>query len=774
MNGTSNADERRDTSGAWGALCGIATLALLLRALGFEWVFVGGDSVVFPPADAQYHVRRAFHAWVEFPWVLMRDPYLNHPAGAAVPWPPLFDFTVAAFAKLLARDPASFQRVAAWTPPLIGTLVVIPVYWLGRELHSRAAGLGAATLVALFPMSVRYSRVGQVDHHCAVQLIAAFLLLFCARLAGGTGSPFALGCGLAIGRIAMLLTWPGSLLYLALMDATLSIAAIFGGRRTVSGAQSASALAALACVAPLVWAFPPPLGGAYSAIALSRLHVLALLATTLVAGCLWLLGRPPGRLVASRALRAAWTAGPAVALLALLLLLPEPREGLVLGLRFLTMQDAVGSETLEQLPLFAFLGRPTGSPAWHSWGGLAYLIPLAPVAVLLAARPDRRAAAWVVAGWSAFFAVLAVAQQRYGNDFAPAAAVALALALVGTARKATGSSKPRVRRWLSPALACGMGGLLLGPAIWVEYGSSTLSAIRAFRGDYTHLDRAIVTVAGTLTRFMEQVRDVTPETSGYLDAGQAPEYGIVADPNLGHALKNVARRAAPADPFAAPIGKENWLRSLALLRSLTERRAVALADQLQTRYVVTMSSAAPGRLEGWLHSRDGLPQPGWPRTEHFRLVTEGPARGVPYAASIQALGFLVRNPIDAGGAGAAPYKLFEIVEGALLEIHDEPGVDVIAEIVLRTPIGRTIRFDARGRTDEKGLVRLRVPYPTETPIARKVAGTREPYRISSPAGNSTAHVSEKQVREGAVVVVPRAGSAPAVRRQHRSRPAFPR
>jgi asparagine N-glycosylation enzyme membrane subunit Stt3 len=751
-------------------LLGVALLALLLRALGFEWVFVGGDTVVFPPADAQYHVRRAFHAWVEFPRVLMRDPYLNHPAGATVPWPPLFDFTVAAFAKLLARDATAFQRVAAWTPPLIGALVVIPVYSLGRELYSRGVGLGAAALVATLPMSVSYSQVGQVDHHCAVQLIGSFLLLFCARLAGGIGSPIALGFGLAVGRVAMLLTWPGSLLYLVLIDATLCIAAIVGGRRSVSGAQSASALGALACVAPLVWASPLALGGAYSAIALSRVHALALLAAALVAGCLWMLGRPPGRRVASRGLRTAWTAGPGVALLAVLLLLPEPREGIVLGLRFLTMQDAVGSETLEQLPLFRFLGGATGSPAWHSWGGFAYALPLAPVAVLLAARRDRRGAAWVVAGWSAFFAFLAIAQQRYGNDLAPAAAIAFALALAAMARRATAFLRADARRWLSPLLACGMGLALLAPAVWVDYLPAARSSLRALAGDYAHLDRSAVTVAGTLTRFMEEVRQVTPETSGYFDSGQAPEYGIVADPNLGHALKNVARRATPSDPFAAPIGKVNWLRSLALLRSPTEHRGLELAEQLRARYVVTMSSSAPGRLQGWLHSRDGLAQPGWSRTEHFRLITEGPFRGVPYAAGVQALGFRVRDPVDAGGAGAAPYKLFEIVEGAVLEVRDEPDVEVIAAIVLRTPTGRTIRFDARSRTDERGIARLRVPYPTGRSIGRNVTAARGPYRISSSAGSSAVHVSEQQVREGAVIAVPKAESPPAAGRHRRRSP----
>ena len=80
------------------SLLAISGLAFYLRALGFEWVFVGYE-VVFPPADAQYHLRRAFFSFVNFPTVLLFDHYINFPDGAAVPWPPLFDFVVGGGAR---------------------------------------------------------------------------------------------------------------------------------------------------------------------------------------------------------------------------------------------------------------------------------------------------------------------------------------------------------------------------------------------------------------------------------------------------------------------------------------------------------------------------------------------------------------------------------------------------------------------------------------------------------------------------------------------------
>ena len=49
---------------------------LMVRSLGFEFVFVEGE-VVFPPADAQYHLRRALYTYENFPAVLLFDPYIN-------------------------------------------------------------------------------------------------------------------------------------------------------------------------------------------------------------------------------------------------------------------------------------------------------------------------------------------------------------------------------------------------------------------------------------------------------------------------------------------------------------------------------------------------------------------------------------------------------------------------------------------------------------------------------------------------------------------------
>ena len=40
-------------------------------------------------------------------------------------------------------------------------------------------------------------------------------------------------------------------------------------------------------------------------------------------------------------------------------------------------------------------------------------------------------------------------------------------------------------------------------------------------------------------------------------------------------------------------------------------------------------------LEGWLHEGDGLDSQGFSRSQHFRLVSEGPLGGVPLSSAFQ-------------------------------------------------------------------------------------------------------------------------------------------
>ena len=262
-----------------------AVLACGPRSLGPERIFPGDGTVIFSLGDAFYHARRAFVSFEQFPRVLLFDPYLNFPQGAFVPWPPLYDLALGGMARLFGSTQSAFERVAAWAPVALGVLTLAPVYAAGRLVASRAAGVGAALLFAVLPATVLYSNVGNADHHAAQAFLGASVLALSLRAVSeeprpraSVGWTFAV---LAVFRAALLLTWPGSLVYLALTEGCLVAAGVLAGRREILVGEAWSAAASAVLVLPavvsfvllvgvlgyVVWAGAPALaGGAYGSV----------------------------------------------------------------------------------------------------------------------------------------------------------------------------------------------------------------------------------------------------------------------------------------------------------------------------------------------------------------------------------------------------------------------------------------------------------------------------------------------------------------------------
>ena len=222
---------------------------------------------------------------------------------------------------------------------------------------------------------------------------------------------------------------------------------------------------------------------------------------------------------------------------------------------------------------------------------------------------------------------------------------------------------------------------------------------------------------------------------------------IVADPNLGHAIQNVAHRPTPTDPFWAFIGQENWDRAAGLLGARSEAAALELSESLNARYVITLSSALPGTLEGWLHAYDGLEADGWRRSEHLRLVTEGPAGGVPLSAKFQ-----IQDSAAPDRGKAVPYKLFEIVNGARLEVSGEPGAEIRVVLALVSPAQRAIKWSAMERADARGIAVFHLLYPTSASATEGRVHAPGLYHVTSETAagkhSRSLSLSEEQIIGG--------------------------
>jgi len=160
------------------ALCGIA---LFIRIyFPYDQVFSGGS--VWFTDDAWYHMRLVENMLQHFPHRIYFDPYTYYPHGTVVPWPPFYDWLIAGAAWIIGLGHPSqhlVETVGAFTPAVLGALTVIPVYFIGKELFNRWAGVISAAILVVLPSEfLSRSLLGFTDHHVAEVLFSTVIILF--------------------------------------------------------------------------------------------------------------------------------------------------------------------------------------------------------------------------------------------------------------------------------------------------------------------------------------------------------------------------------------------------------------------------------------------------------------------------------------------------------------------------------------------------------------------------------------------------------------------
>lgn len=720
-----------------------ALLALLVRSLSVVRVFGTPGEVVLGIADSSYHARRALFTFVNFPEILYRDPYIAYPGGAVVPMPPLYDWMVGAVARAFGSSISVFEYVAAWISPVFGALTVVPVYAMGRIAGGHRVGIAAASIFAVLPAHVESSLLGDVDSHAAVAFLGALYLGLAMELARPAPllRRFPLACAaLVLVRAALILSWSGSLLYLALGEATMLLLGLLAARADIFTGQAWGALATAALVAPWVAVAPVPIDGPFSTTTLSWFHVVFLAYIAIVAGALALLRvvGASGRLLARLLLAAIIAASGAGCLL---LLMPNLLESLAPAVSFLSKTDSWADVNLEQQPLFSpgdGLGRSAVTRAHFEYGYLAYAIPLTAVAAFARARDRRvRGPALCLACWALLLGSLALFQVRFGSDFAPSASVGFALLFADL-----GGLLARWAPWWAARAATLVAGLaLLWPAIAGVHLSRVPGAVAFLRDSAREGSASRLSGAASLVRFFRMIRAATPETAGYFDPSATPEYGILCWPPHGHVLNYAARRAAPANGFGPYLDREKLEAAIRFYSATSEAQALGIAERLETRYVVTFDReiAHPRLFTHRLHKTDGSALGPSRHVERFRLIVEGPPGGTPLPTAFPS-GQVPRDTI--------PYKLYEVVAGAVLEVHGAPYGKVDAEVSVLTPSGRRFSYRATALSDAEGLAQMRVPYATETASPTRLEG---PYRVRSGDVEIRVPVSDAEVRRGAVI-----------------------
>jgi oligosaccharyl transferase (archaeosortase A-associated) len=117
------------------------------------------------------HLQRTFY-----------DPLTNFPYGTSIHFGPFMSWGIAVLSYLVGLGRPSMHTVdvvGAFWPALMGTLLVLPAYFIGKELGGKGCGFITALLTVVLPgQLISRTTLGFTDHHSSEILLSTLAMLF--------------------------------------------------------------------------------------------------------------------------------------------------------------------------------------------------------------------------------------------------------------------------------------------------------------------------------------------------------------------------------------------------------------------------------------------------------------------------------------------------------------------------------------------------------------------------------------------------------------------
>ncbi len=163
-------------------LAAFIVVSLLFRIfLPYGDIFVG-DDIKYASNDAYYYMRLVDNLSHHFPNLTQFDPYFLYPGGNIVTSLPTFHWITAILAWMGgAGHPTQniIDLIGVYLPAILGALLVIPVFFIGRTLFNKWVGVLAAGLIAVLPGELlSRSMLGAGDNPVAEVFFTTTALMF--------------------------------------------------------------------------------------------------------------------------------------------------------------------------------------------------------------------------------------------------------------------------------------------------------------------------------------------------------------------------------------------------------------------------------------------------------------------------------------------------------------------------------------------------------------------------------------------------------------------
>lgn len=701
-------------------------LGLLLRIAPLKGALVGGD-VLFYGSDSFYHMRRVLYTVDHFPHTLWFDSYLDYPKGLELMWPPLFDQLIAGTSLLFgAESQRSIEIIGAIVPPILGSLTVVALYFLARELFGRRVGLLSALFLAINPQHVSATIFGRPDHHVfeAFLLVNVVLFLTLALKSREKRSRFAAVAGVLMAALAY--TWIGAAAYLGIFLAYVAIQTTLDLRQRVSSKNDLLIFLAAFGVA-LVLMLPfwkePWLRPSFFAAVGILLVILVLLALSR-----WFLER-----------NLPWATFPLIVVtLGYVLLISAYALGQSMGVHHLLDSGLsyffggnLSQKVAEAVPLYSAV-KPL------SVTGFNLTIAVMGFAHFWRSDIDRPQLLFLV--WTVSILFFAIFQNRFLYVFSASMSILMTLfffraaAIVGDSEWA--QKNRNISKFFAPALLL----LLILP--------STASDVDVFA-----VRPAIV--EDGWNQPLIWLDENSMETTSFLDPNQTPEYGVLSWWDRGNWILYRSRRPVVANGFQA--GATDAAR---FFLSVDEKEALRIMDNRRSRYAVTDSKMLRSGLSAIALWTDESPTDYVKKTEDEDALaykhTEkflGSTLARCHLFDCQGMSHLrliyESEPKVGSVLPANQVKIFERVSGARIAGTSNADEPVVAVLNVTTNQGRRFEY-TKNAVPRNGRYEMNVPYSTEGEDGVHAIG---PYLVSSGGKSRLVDVGGEDVLQGGEIAV---------------------